>query len=115
MATTQIPLDPRQATGVLVAPVNADATGHAIPMLAGRTYMVRVNNGAASPITLDIDDPASGAGVGNPEYNDVTVTNGTSRVFAFKRALFGKVPTADIALTFSSATTITVEAYGPLD
>lgn len=114
MATTQQPLDPRQANGVLVATTNADATGHVIPMQAGKTYAVRINNGAGAPITVDIDDPASGSG-GTPEYNDVTVTNATSRVFAFKRPLFGKVPTADVALSFSSATSVTVEAYGPLD
>ena len=111
---TITPLDPRQANGVLVAPANASGGGDVIPMQPGKTYAVRVTNGGGAPITLDIDDPASGSGA-TPEYNDVTVTNATSRVFTFKRPLFGKTPTADVALSYSAVTSVTVEAYGPLD
>jgi hypothetical protein len=111
---TITPVDPRQANGVAVATTAASGGGDVIPMQPDKTYLVRINNGGGAPITVDIDDPASGSG-GTPEYNDVSVTNGTSRVFAFKRPLFGKVPSADVALAYSAVTSVTVEAYGPLD
>lgn len=108
------PVDPRTANGALVAPVAANGGGDVVPMQPGKTYAIRVNNGGGAPITLDIDDPASGSN-GTPEYNDVSITNGTSRLFTFKRPLFGKLPTADVALAYSAVTSVTVEAYGPLD
>lgn len=111
---TITPVDPRSATGAAVSAATAAGGGDVIPMKPGRTYMVRVNNGGVGDITVDIDDPASGSG-GTPEYNDVTVAAGASRVFAFKRPLFGKLPTANIALAYSGVTSVTVEAYGPLD
>jgi len=110
---TITPIDPRRSTGALVAPANASGGGDVIPMQPGKTYLVRVNNGGGAPITMDINDPVSGAGV--VEYDDVTITNATARVFTFKRPLYGKTPTADVALTYSGVTTVTVEAYGPLD
>jgi len=113
MAVVQTPLDPRTPTGALATPVGADAASHLIPMQPGKTYLVRVINGAGAPITVSIDDPASGAGA--VEYTNVSVVNATARSFVFKRPAFGKTPTADVALTFSAVTTITVEAYGPLD
>jgi len=109
------PVDPRGATGAAKTTAAATATdGDNIPMQPGRTYLVVVNNGSGAPITVDIDDPASGSG-GTPEYNDVSVTNGTSRVFSFQRPLFGKTPTANVLVLCSAVTSVTIEAYGPLD
>lgn len=108
------PVDPRTATGA--APVAAAATatdGDNIPMLPGRTYMVVVINGSGAGITVDINDPASGAGV--VEYNDVAVGAGASRAFAFKRPLFGKTPTENVNVLCSAVTTVTINAWGPLD
>lgn len=110
---TITPVDPRTANGALAAPVAAAGGGDVVPMQPGKTYTVRINNGGGAPITVDIDDPASGAG--NVEYNDVTVTNATSRTFCFKRNQFGRTPTADVALTYSGVTSVTVEVLGPLD
>lgn len=108
------PVDPRKPTGA--APVAAAATatdGDNIPMAPGRTYMVVVNNGSGAGITVDIDDPSSGAGV--IEYDDVSVGAGASRAFAFKRPLFGKVPTENVKVTCSAVTSVTINAWGPLD
>ncbi len=111
---TLTPQDPRTSSGVVVAPYTAAGGGDVIPMQPGKTYMVIVNNGSGAGITIDIDDPNSGTGI-TPEYNDVPVGAGASRAFGFKRPLFGKTPTADVALAYSAATSVTVEAYGPLD
>lgn len=109
------PLDPRTPLGVAPAPANATATtGDTIAMEPGKTYLVIVNNGAVGAITVDIDDPASGSG-GTPEYNDVPVAATNAKVFTFKRPHFGKTPTENITIICSAVTTVTIEAYGPLD
>lgn len=113
MATIS-PVDPRSANGALVAPTAAAGGGDVIPMLPGKTYSVRVNNGGGGAITVSMDDPAIGVAA-TPEYNAVSIAAGASRVFSFKRAQFGKTPTANVALTYSGVTSVTVEAYGPLD
>lgn len=112
---TITPVDPRRANGALAAPAAATATdGDNIPMLAGKTYLVRVNNGSGGAITVDIDDPASGAG-GTPEYNDVSIANGASRNFTFKRPQFGKMPSDNVLVVCSGVSSVTIEAYGPMD
>lgn len=110
---TITPIDPRRATGAAPSPANASGGGDVVPMLPGRTYLLKVNNGGGAGITMDIDDPVSGSG--NVEYDDVPIGAGASRVFAFKRPLFGKTPTENVALSYSAVTSVTVEAYGPLD
>lgn len=113
MATIN-PVDPRTATGAAKTTTAAAGGGDVIPMKPGRTYLLVINNGDTNAITFDVDDPNSGSG-GTPEYNDVPLGATSSRVLAFKRPLFGKTPTADIALAYSAVTSLTVEAYGPLD
>lgn len=111
---TITPVDPRKATGALVAATAANGGGDVIPMQPGKTYMVRINNGGGAGITVDLNDPVSGSS-GPVEYDDVSIGAGASRVFSFKRTLYGKTPTADLALNYSAVTSVTVEAYGPLD
>ena len=111
---TITPVDPRSANGALAAPATAAGGGDVIPMQPGKTYLVRVNNGGGAPITVSVNDPSVGAAA-TPEYNAVSVVNATSRSFCFKRANFGTTPTQNIALTYSGVTSVTVEAYGPLD
>jgi len=107
------PVDPRTANGALKAPVAAAGGGDVIPMLPGRTYLVIINNGGGAGITASIDDPASGSG--QVEYSNVSIAAGASQVFAFKRPLYGKTPTANVALSYSGVTSVTVDAFGPLD
>lgn len=107
------PVDPRTATGALVVKNTAAAGGDTVAMQPGKTYVLVVNNGHSSAQTITIDDPASGAGA--TEYTAVSVANATSRAFVIRRPLFGKVPTAEVALTYSGVTALTVEVYGPLD
>lgn len=110
---TITPLDPRRSGGVTPAPANASGGGDVIPMQPGKTYLIKVNNGGGAGITMDINDPNSGASV--VETDDASIGAGAAKVFSFKRPLFGKLPTADVALTYSAVTSVTVEAYGPLD
>lgn len=108
------PVDPRgSATGALVVKNTAAGGGDTIAMQPGKVYQIIVNNGHSSPQTVTIDDPASGSGLA--EYSAVSVTNATSRVFTVTRPLFGKTPTANVALTYSGVTALTVEVYGPMD
>ena len=108
------PVDPRNiAVGALVVKNVASGGGDTFPALPGKNYLVIVNNGHTSPQNVSIDDPASGAG--QVEANAVPVTNATSRGFLLSRPLYGKQPTADIALTYSGVTALTVEVYGPLN
>lgn len=111
---TITPIDPKGALGALKTTTAANAGGDVVPMRPGKTYTVVINNGGGAGITVDIDDPNSGAGV-TPEYNDVPIAAGASRVFTFKRPEFGATPTANVALAYSAVTTVTVEAYGPMD
>lgn len=107
------PVDPRTSAGALVVKNVANAGGDTVEMLPGRSYLLVVNNGHTAAQTVSIDDPASGAG--SVEVNAVSVVNATSRAFTIKRPLFGEVPTATVALTYSGVTALTVEVYGPLD
>lgn len=112
---TITPVDPRRATGGTPQRAAATATdGDNIPMLPGRTYLVEVNNGSGADITVDINDPNSGTSA-TPEYNDVTVPAGASRAFTFDRPDFGKTPTSNVHILCSAVTTVTIDAYGPLD
>lgn len=107
------PVDARTPTGALVVKNTAAGGGDTIRMEPGKAYQIIVNNGHSAAQTVTIDDPASGPGV--LIASAVSVTEGTSRAFTVKRPLFGKTPTADVALTYSGVTALTVEVYGPLD
>jgi hypothetical protein len=108
---TITPLDPRSSVGVVAAPSNAAGGGDVIPMQPGKQYVIKVNNGGGGGITVSADDPVTGG----TEYSAVPIAAGASRLFNFKRPNYGAVPTANIALTYSGVTTVTVEAYGPLN
>ena len=110
---TITPLDPRKPAGVVPAPANASGGGDVIPMQPGKTYLIKVNNGAVGAITMDINDPVSGNGL--IETDDASVGATSAKVFCITRPNFGKTPTADVALTYSAVTTVTVEVYGPLN
>jgi hypothetical protein len=108
---TITPLDPRSGTGALAAPATAAGGGDVIPMQPGKQYMVKVNNGGGGAITVTIDDPV----IGGAEYSAVSIAAGAARVFNLKRPNYGAVPNANVALTYSGVTSVTVEAYGPLN
>lgn len=114
-AGTITPVDPRSPLGA--APQGAAATatdGDNIPMKPGRTYLVVVHNASVAGITIDINDPNSGSSA-TPEYNDVPIGAGASRAFRFDRPEFGAVPTANIHVLCSAVTSVTIDAFGPLD
>lgn len=112
MATIN-PVDPRTPTGAAKATSAAAGGGDVIPMQPGKTYMVVINNADTNPITASLNDPASGGTL--KEFDTVPIAASSSRVFPFKRKLFGAQPTADVALTYSAVTSVTVECYGPIE
>jgi hypothetical protein len=83
-------------------------------MQPGKQYVVLVTNGSGAPITIDLDDPTTGAAAA-PDFDNAPIAAGATRVFTVKRPNYGAVPTANIALTYSLATSVTVQAYGPLN
>lgn len=107
------PVDARSASGALVVKNTAAGGGDTIAMQPGKSYLIIVNNGHSAAQTVTVDDPASGSGA--TEITAVSVTEATSQAFVVKRPLFGKRPTADVALTYSGVTALTVEVYGPMD
>lgn len=97
--------------GVQSAPAAVATTDTIAEAQFGSTGVIlRVINGAGSPMTLTISDPNLTA-VGNAgTATAVSITNATSKNFFIPRASINQ-STGLVTLTYSSATSVTYELY----
>ncbi len=97
--------------GVQAAPAAVATTDTiAESQFGANGVILRVINGAGSPMTLTVSDPNLTA-VGNAGTTTaVSITNATSKTFFIPRAAINQ-STGLCTLTYSSATTVTYELY----
>jgi hypothetical protein len=102
--------------GALHTTAAAAGGGDTITPLAGdfRNFLLFVNNGGGSSITVTIDDPNSLTPPAATAYNPdqaVTVANGTARSILVRTSRVLNAATGLINIAYSAVTTVTVAVY----
>lgn len=97
-----------------VVPATASAGGDTVAVDGHSDYLFHFRNGSGSATTVTFDDPTSQAPAGGTTFNpDVAVSVGATseRIHRIQSGRFRNSSNGNMALTYSSATSLTVSVY----